>query len=107
MRGRTAFPNTCCVLMGFQQLYSYQDITPPDSTKVTTTIALGLIKRIHIRKSVLREDGGEIDATKLRPVARLGSSTYSRLLNAFDLPRLAWNSATQDEYNALQREKTK
>ncbi|KAF9464994.1 hypothetical protein BDZ94DRAFT_1255052 [Collybia nuda] len=84
------------------ELYSYQDITPLNSTNVTTTMILGLIKRVHIRKSVLREDGNQIDPAKLRPIARLGSTTYSRLLNAFDLPRLPWNATTQDEYSVLQ-----
>lgn len=61
---------------------------------------LGLIKKIHVRESVLGEDGVSIDPGKLRPVARLGGTTYARLLEGFDLPRISWK-AVKDEYPNL------
>jgi hypothetical protein len=51
---------------------------------------LGLIKKIHIGESFLREDGLTVDAGKLRPVARLGGGSYARVVEGFELPRLSW-----------------
>jgi flavin reductase (DIM6/NTAB) family NADH-FMN oxidoreductase RutF len=37
------------------------------------SIVLGAVQRVHVRRDVLRADGGGgIDATKLRPIARMG-----------------------------------
>lgn len=83
------------------QLYSFQDITAPNSAEPTTTVVLGLIQKIHVRKSVLNDDGMTIDPAKLRPIARLGGSTYARLSEGFDLPRISWKTI-QDDYQSLQ-----
>ncbi|KAF9012400.1 hypothetical protein BDQ17DRAFT_1271484, partial [Cyathus striatus] len=71
------------------ELYSFQDIGPSED-KITTTVVFGLIKKVHIRESVLNEDGITVDPAKLRPIARLGGTTYSRVLEGFDLPRVSW-----------------
>lgn len=86
------------------QLYSFQNIIPPNSTKISNTLVLGHVKKIHIRRSVLREDGLRVDPSKLRPVARLGSSTYSRLVEVYDLPTKRW-ATVEEAYEALLRSK--
>lgn len=70
------------------------------SGEPTTTVVLGIIQKIHVRNSVLNDDGMTIDPAKLRPIARLGGSTYARVLEGFDLPRISWK-AIQDEYQSL------
>ncbi|KDR75814.1 hypothetical protein GALMADRAFT_97726 [Galerina marginata CBS 339.88] len=85
------------------EMYSFQDITPPSSVEPTTTMVLGSIKKIHVRKSVLSEDGMTVDPVKLRPISRLGGLSYGRLLEAFDLPRPSWK-AMRDEYKNLPRQ---
>jgi hypothetical protein len=66
---------------------------------------VGTDQKLHVMTSVLGEDGGIVDHTKLRPVARLGSSTYSRLLDVLELPPVEWPDA-QEECDALRRGQT-
>ena len=73
-----------------EQLYDVKDICVPPSDKPTTTVILGLIRKVHVRESVLSEDGITVDPGKLQCVSRLGGSTYTRLLEGFDLPRITW-----------------
>ncbi|PPQ79951.1 hypothetical protein CVT25_003023 [Psilocybe cyanescens] len=84
------------------ELYNFQDIGLPGSVEHTVTVILGLIKKMHVREAVLNEDGITVDPAKLRPIARLGRTTYGRLLEGFDLPRLSWK-AIRDEYPKLPR----
>lgn len=84
------------------QLYSSQDIMAEDSSEVSTTIILGTIKKVHVRESVLAEDGLSVDPAKLRPVARLGGTAYARLLDIFHLPRVSWKEI-QEKYHDIQR----
>ena len=84
------------------QLYSSQDITTSGSPEPSTTIVLGLIKKIHVREAVLNEDGMTIDPAKLRPIARLEGTTYGRLLEGFDLSRISWKSI-RDLYPDISR----
>ncbi|KAH9485452.1 hypothetical protein JR316_0002360 [Psilocybe cubensis] len=84
------------------ELYSFQDISVPGSEVPTVTVVLGLIKKLHVREAVLCEDGITVDPAKLRPVARLGGTTYGRLLEGFDLPRPSWREL-RDEYPKLPR----
>ena len=78
------------------------DIRSARTQEVTTSLVFGLIKRIHIRKSVLAEDGATVDAAKLRPVARLGGTTFVRLGEAFDLGRPSWKGL-RDEIEDMHR----
>lgn len=71
-------------------MHSYQDIAPSPLVAPTTTVVLGLIKKIHVRESCLREDGLTVDPGKLRPVARLGGGGYARVTDGFDLARVSW-----------------
>jgi len=84
------------------ELYSSQDIAPPGSPEPSTTVILGLIKRIHVRESVLNEDEMTVDPAKLRPIARLGGTTYAKLLEGFDLSRISWKSI-RDLYKDISR----
>ncbi|KAL5524165.1 hypothetical protein ACEPAG_8338 [Sanghuangporus baumii] len=87
---------------------SSQD-TPAAPT--TNTLVLGRIVRAHIRRSVLSSSSsspsspssssssssasdGEttVDPAALRPVARLGGTTYARIGEGFDLPRPSWKA---------------
>ncbi|KAF9481547.1 hypothetical protein BDN70DRAFT_830877 [Pholiota conissans] len=86
------------------ELYSFQDIKIPDASEPTTTVILGLIKRIHVRETFLNDDGVTIDPAKLRPIARLGGTTYARVLEGFDLPRVSWK-AIKDKYPKLLKTK--
>ena len=72
------------------QLYQSLDIRPPGDDEVSHTLVLGLIKQIHVRNAVLTADGSAADPAKLRAVARLGGSTYARVLGGFDLARPSW-----------------
>ncbi len=74
------------------QLYDMKDIASPRTHEITTSLIFGLIKEIHVRNAVLTEDQLTIDPNKLRPVARLGGSTYARLGEAFDLERPSWKA---------------
>jgi len=83
-------------------LYSFQDIGIPGIESPTTTLVLGLIKKAHICEDVLNEDGTTIDPSKLRPIARLGGMSYSRLLEGFDISRPSWKDI-REEYEEISR----
>lgn len=59
-------------------------------------MVLGLIKRIHVRRSVLGRDG-TIDPARLRAVSRVGGSKYARIGEGFELRRPNW-SAVKEGY---------
>ncbi|KAJ6625565.1 hypothetical protein B0H10DRAFT_1782892 [Mycena sp. CBHHK59/15] len=75
------------------ELYFLKDLSPPDSSRITTTLVLGLVKKAHVHESVLDAEGSSVDPRKLRPLARLGGTTYSRLTEGFDLDRTSWKVA--------------
>ncbi|KAJ3802967.1 hypothetical protein GGU11DRAFT_763368 [Lentinula aff. detonsa] len=72
------------------QLHFSHDILDLKTSDVTNSLVLGLIKQVHVKESVLAENGLVLDPAKLRPVARLGGNTYARLTDTFDVPRPAW-----------------
>ncbi|KAF8135703.1 hypothetical protein EV363DRAFT_1126005, partial [Boletus edulis] len=76
--------------VGFEcKLYHAFDIPEPEMGTVTQTMMLGLIRRIHVRRSVLGEDD-TIDLARLRAVSRVGGSRYARIGQGFDLRRPNW-----------------
>ncbi|KAJ7783260.1 hypothetical protein B0H16DRAFT_1496122 [Mycena metata] len=76
------------------ELYFLKDLSPPDQPDlITTTLAVGLIKTAHVHESVLDAEGSAVDVGKLRPISRLGGTTYARLLEGFDLERTSWKAA--------------
>lgn len=83
------------------QLYHTVDIPEPETGTVTQTMVLGLIKRIHVRRSVLGEDE-TIDPARLRAVSRMGGSTYARIGQGFDLRRPNW-SGVKEGYRKRRR----
>ncbi|KAJ7497374.1 hypothetical protein FB451DRAFT_1386627 [Mycena latifolia] len=85
------------------ELYFLKDLSPPDSELVTTTLVLGLIKQAHIHESVLADDGASVDPRALRPIARLGGTTYSRVLEGFDVERTSWKNVKDTYDNILRR----
>ncbi|KAK7463487.1 hypothetical protein VKT23_006835 [Stygiomarasmius scandens] len=74
------------------ELHFSHNITALNSSEVTNTLVLGLIKRVHVRNSVLTEDASQVDPDKLSPVSRLGGLTYARLGDSFDLARPSWKA---------------
>jgi len=74
------------------ELYDMQDIAPPGTDVPTTTLVFGLIKQIHVRNAVLSPDQQTVDPLKLRPIARLGGTSYSRIESTFELSRPSWKS---------------
>ncbi|KAF9049810.1 hypothetical protein BJ165DRAFT_1454002 [Panaeolus papilionaceus] len=77
-------------------LHSYHDIHVEGVHDPITTVIFGLIKMVHVQESVLSEDRSTVDVAKLRPVARLGDTTYARVLEGFDLPRISWKEIRED-----------
>lgn len=73
------------------QLFHSYDIRLPNSGEITHTLVLGLIKRAHVRESILTETG-TVDPAKLRVVSRLCGSTYARIGEGFELPRPTWKA---------------
>ena len=67
-------------------------------------MVLGLIKKVHVRESILVDDGTSIDPSKLRPIARLGGRAYGRLLEGFNLPSVVWKSIREDYHNLAKRQ---
>ncbi|EEB91366.1 hypothetical protein MPER_10278 [Moniliophthora perniciosa FA553] len=78
------------------QLHFHHNITALDSQDITNTLVLGLIKQVHVRESDLLKDGLLVNPALLRPVARLGGISYSRLTEGFDIPRMSWNTLRED-----------
>lgn len=56
---------------------------------MTTTLILGLVKYIHVRKDMLTERGN-VDPARLRAVGKMGDITYSRQGDSFRLPKPDW-----------------
>jgi flavin reductase (DIM6/NTAB) family NADH-FMN oxidoreductase RutF len=73
------------------QVYSIQDITLPNTDTLTGALILGLIKKMHVRRSVLAEDGYTIDPERLNPVCRLGGIKYATLGKIIELRRPVWS----------------
>lgn len=86
------------------QLYFLRDFSPPDSDLVTTTLALGLIRKAHIHESVLKSDGLAVNPDKLRVIARMGGTTYARVREGFDLERTSWKTAKSVYEDMLRRQ---
>lgn len=57
----------------------------PSATTGITCLVEGV--NFHIREDVLNSDGKTVDLAKLKPVARLGGSTFGRVTETYDIPR--------------------
>lgn len=92
-----------------RQLFHHLDINPPSapaSAPPANTLVLGLIKRAHIRNSVIEPNTGDgvtlVDAAKLRAVSRLGGITFARVGEGFGIPRPSWR-AVEGEVRELEK----
>ncbi|THH13337.1 hypothetical protein EW146_g6863 [Bondarzewia mesenterica] len=72
------------------ELFEAIDVVHPATGQTATTLILGLVKYVHVRKDVLTENG-TVDPARLKPVSRLGDTTYSRLGDGFRLARPSWS----------------
>lgn len=72
------------------QLLQAIDIIHPETQVATTTMILGNVKYIHVRKDVLNERGN-VDPAKLKPMGRMGDITYARSTEGFRLERPSWH----------------
>ncbi|KAI6140977.1 hypothetical protein BKA82DRAFT_4205337 [Pisolithus tinctorius] len=71
------------------EFFQLIDVTHPISGEITTTLILAHVKYIHIRKDVLNKCG-IVDITKYKPITCLGDILYTRISDAFRLPRPVW-----------------
>ncbi|KAJ7096043.1 hypothetical protein C8R44DRAFT_813066 [Mycena epipterygia] len=67
---------------------------------VTSNLILGTIKYIHVRKAVLNERG-VVDPAKLKPIGRMGDTTYVTIGDGFRMPRPSWAKAEEEISSAL------
>ncbi|KNZ74279.1 hypothetical protein J132_07441 [Termitomyces sp. J132] len=65
------------------------DIPIPETGETGTTLILGTIKYIHVRKDVL-DERGNVDPGKLKPVARMGGTLYAKVNEGYNIYRPNW-----------------
>jgi len=59
-------------------------------------MVIGLIQRVHVRSDVLNEKEDATDPEKLQPLVRLGAISYSRITEAYNIPRPKWAEVKGD-----------
>ncbi|KAG6850310.1 hypothetical protein H0H93_015252 [Arthromyces matolae] len=67
------------------------DVPIPATGELGTTVFLGSIKFIHVRKDIL-DDRGNIDPGKLKPVARMGGTLYAKCNEGYHISRPSWKA---------------
>ncbi|KAG5352360.1 hypothetical protein C0989_002681 [Termitomyces sp. Mn162] len=72
-----------------QKLLQAIDIPIPETGETGTTLILGTIKYIHVRKDVL-DERGNVDPGKLKPVARMGGTLYAKVNEGYNIYRPNW-----------------
>ncbi|KAF9266553.1 hypothetical protein L218DRAFT_956329 [Marasmius fiardii PR-910] len=73
------------------ELLQVIDLIADDTPDVPTSyLILGTVKFIHVRKDVLNPNRDVADPEKLKPIARIGDISYTRVTEAFRLPRFDW-----------------
>ncbi|KAG6834278.1 hypothetical protein H0H93_010723 [Arthromyces matolae] len=73
------------------ELLQTVDVVIPETGEVGTTLVLGLIKCIHVRKDVL-DERGNVDPAKFKPVGRMGGTMYSTVNEGYHIPRPNWKA---------------
>lgn len=68
-------------------IHSHEWKSRADPTKATGTLCIVEGVNFHVRKDVINEDLNNLDIEKLKPVARLGGITYSRVLDGYEKTR--------------------
>lgn len=104
MRGiiRASLTNNIEIHGRDSQLFQAIDIVHPETQQTTTSLILGHVKAIHVRKDVLNERG-VVDPFKLKPIGRGADITYFRTGDAFRLGRPDWATEGQPVYEGLQK----
>lgn len=74
------------------ELYAAHPITHPVTGLITTTLVLGRVRALHIRRDTL-DARGRVDTRALRPVAKMGDISYARVGGLFRAPRPEWADA--------------
>ncbi|KAN0063036.1 hypothetical protein ACQY0O_004199 [Thecaphora frezii] len=87
-----------CQLEEVKKIYS-------DEGKHTTTLVLGRIKVLHVRKDTINDATGAIDAAKTLPITRIGGLQYARTTVGYELERPKWDiiKDTPEVKQALER----
>ncbi|TFY59011.1 hypothetical protein EVJ58_g6048 [Rhodofomes roseus] len=85
------------------ELFQTIDVADPESGAHTTTLILGHVKYIHVRKDILNERGN-VDPAKLKPVGRMGDISYSRVGEGFRIARPVWANEQETIKKAIERE---
>ncbi|KAJ7484327.1 hypothetical protein FB451DRAFT_1232117 [Mycena latifolia] len=62
---------------------------------VTANLILGSVKYIHVRRAVLNERG-VVDPAKLKPIGRMGDTTYVKIGDGFRIPRPFWSQNEEE-----------
>ena len=62
-----------------------------DQGRHTTTLVLGRVRVMHIRKDMIYPDTGAVDASKMLPVTRIGGLQYARTSVGYELERPKWD----------------
>jgi hypothetical protein len=96
------FPTTYLSNLHRQILQLLQEIElfNPETGSSTSTMFLGHVKYIHVRKDVLN-DKGLVDPGKLRPVTRMGDISYGRVTEGYRIPRPTYEASKDDINTAL------
>jgi len=76
------------------ELLQIVDIIHPSTGQATTSLVLGIVKYIHVRNDVLKEDG-TVDSALLKPVSRMGDTSYATLGDCFQIPKPTWTEEAQ------------
>ncbi|KAJ7150900.1 hypothetical protein C8R43DRAFT_887038 [Mycena crocata] len=71
-----------------------------DAGAVTANLILGTVKFIHVRKAVLNEHG-VVDPAKLKPIRRMGDTTYVKIGEGFRIPRPSWAQSEEEIQKSL------
>jgi len=83
------------------KLYHSLNISPTKWADTTATLVLGRIQMVHIRNSVLTEDGLTVAPGKLRPIGRLGGTGFARIGEGFNIPRASWRHMRGEYFKYL------
>ncbi|KII85616.1 hypothetical protein PLICRDRAFT_322835 [Plicaturopsis crispa FD-325 SS-3] len=85
------------------EIYKIVEIPDPvDPDFIRMNVVFGLVKLIHVRNAVLKPDD-TLDVGLFKPIARLGSSTYATLGEAFTIVSPKWD-AVKDDVESLEKQ---
>ena len=68
-----------------------------DAGKHTTTLVLGRVRVMHVRKDTINPETGAVDAAKTLPITRIGGLQYARTTVGYELERPKWDEIKNRE----------